>query len=78
MHCLTGSPRFTSGATSADLSMASLADELFSSMYLVSRHWWDLKLGSFVLQMSALPTELCQLGLGPPRLIEFHSIDKSI
>ena len=38
-----------SGATPANLLVASMASELFSSTYLsVNRHWWGLKPGSII------------------------------
>ena len=58
---ITHSLRFTSGATPADLLVASMAAELISSTYL-QRHWWESNGRPLAPWANAQPTELCRLG----------------
>ena len=53
--------RFTSGATPADLLVASMAAKPISSTYL-RRHWWELNGRPLTPWANAQPTELCRLG----------------
>ena len=60
MSNITCSLRLTSGATPADLLVASMAAEPISSTYL-RRHLWESNRRPLAPLANAQPTELCRL-----------------